>query len=160
MPSDRGDDATTAVGTRTLNLHDNLSYRLSMLNALMGKVTQGIFRPAGLTSPQWKVLSVIYAFGPMPASQIAQWVTLDKAAISRAVHQLLSLGLAKRTVQKSDRRSFDIAVTPKGGNVYGAMAEHMAEIQARLFEGLTKDEASGLFELFDLLEARMTEEIG
>lgn len=159
MRSSCGVDAPTA-NSRTLKLQDNFSYRLSMLNFQMGKVTQGVYRPAGLTSHQWKVLSVLYAVGPMPASQIALWVTFDKAAISRAVHQLRKVGLAERKVRESDRRSLDIGLTRKGRDLYSGMARHMARIQARLFEGIDTEQIETLFNLFNILEARLNEELG
>src|SRR4051794_16385906 len=75
-----------------LALEANLSYRLSILNFLMGKATQRIYTAEGLSSHEWKVLSVLHRFAPMPAFEIAKWVTLDKAAISRAVRQLRDKG--------------------------------------------------------------------
>src|SRR3546814_6312609 len=65
--------------------------RLSMLNFLMVKATARIYTSKNLNAHQWKVLSVLYAHPPMPASDILKWVTLDKAAISRAVQQLQRL---------------------------------------------------------------------
>ena len=159
MRSNCGVDGSTAVRSPTLELQDNLSYRLSILNFLMGKVTQGIHRPAGLTSHQWKVLSVLYAFEPMLASQVERWVTLDKAAISRAVHQLRKLGLAERKVREADRRSLDVVLTRKGRDVYSDMARDMAQIQAKLFKDIDDDRIKSLFNLMNILEARLNEEL-
>jgi len=144
---------------RTLSLQDNFSYRLSMLNFLMGKMTQGIYSPEGLSSHQWKVLSVLYAYGPMPASEIGLWVTFDKAAISRAVHQLRTLGLAERKVREADRRTKDVGLTQRGQDVYAGMARHMAQIQSRLFRGIPKDDVKTLFKLIGLLEKRVNDEL-
>ena len=50
-----------------IRLDRNLSYNLSLLTFLMGKAAFDIYNSRDLTSGQWKVLSVLAAFGPMAA---------------------------------------------------------------------------------------------
>src|SRR5262249_49687342 len=80
-------------------LDTNLSYRLSILHSLLGKLTTGIYTSRGLTTHQWKVMSILYNWPPMPAVRITGLVTLDKAAISRGVAGLLKLKLARRYLE-------------------------------------------------------------
>jgi DNA-binding MarR family transcriptional regulator len=144
----------------TLALESNLSYRLSILNFLMGKATQRIYVAEGLTSHQWKVLSVLHRFAPMPAFEIAKWVTLDKAAISRAVRQLRDKGLASRKLQDSDARTVDIMLTTKGARLYERMTADTAELQKRLFADADPDDTERFFSLIEDVEIRLRSELG
>src|SRR5262245_24675123 len=91
-------------------LDSNLSYRISILHSLLGKLTTGIYASRGLTTHQWKVLSILYNWPPMPAVRITTLVTLDKAAISRGVAGLLSLKFAHRYLDDASGMIF-IALT-------------------------------------------------
>jgi hypothetical protein len=78
---------------------------------------------------QWKVMSVLYGVATMPAFEVAKYVTLDKAAISRAVRQLLELGFAERALRQSDARRIDVSLTRKGRACYARMAAQIARLQ-------------------------------
>ena len=154
-PRSNGAKAQSAA----LLLEANLSYRLSILNFLMGKATQRVYTAEGLTSHQWKVLSVLHRFAPMPAFEIAKWVTLDKAAISRAVRQLRDHGLADRKLQGDDARTVDVLLTAKGARVYQRMTQQTAALQKRLLAGTGAEEAALFFRLFGEIEKRLREEL-
>ncbi len=133
----------------------NLSYRLSILNTLLGKATAEIYGAENLTSHQWKVMSVICNFSPIPASDILRWVTLDKSAISRAVRKLQALGLIERRLSNSDARITHLLPTRKGLNMNKRIAEQITALQSSLF-GSTPDAAvRSLFETFDRLESQL-----
>jgi len=135
-----------------LPLAENLSYRLSMLNFQMVRTTARTYLARGLTAHQWKVLSVLYSFAPMSAAAVTARVTLDKAAVSRAVRQLRELGLVKRDLHSDDARSVDISLTAKGRTLYAAMASEIRQLQDALFAALSAGEAAALFPIIDKLE--------
>jgi DNA-binding MarR family transcriptional regulator len=144
----------------SLKLEDNFSYRLSILNFLMGKATQKIYGAQDLTAPQWKVLSVIDRWGPIPASQISIWVTLDKTAISRAVRQLYDHGLVVWIPHGTDMRSVQILLTPKGRRVYAEMNELVAHLQRRLFANASEERIRMLFAMIGAIEEILRSDLG
>jgi DNA-binding MarR family transcriptional regulator len=150
--------ASTKDDSSRLKFERNLSYRVSMLNFLMGKVTKEIYNAQGLTSHQWKVLSVVDAFAPIPAYEIAKWVTLDKAAISRAVRQLRDLRLVDLRPHATDARIIDIVMTKKGTQTYATMNKHASKLQARLLGGLSAERQALFFSILDEIEARLRPE--
>jgi DNA-binding MarR family transcriptional regulator len=154
----------TAMGQRerriveaeaVLPLNENFSYRLSMLNYLVGQRTAKIYQAEGLTAHQWKVMSVLYGVATMPAFEVAKYVTLDKAAISRAVRQLLELGFAERALRQSDARRIDVSLTRKGRACYARMAVQIARLQETLFAALGEKHKRALFGAIDALEAKL-----
>lgn len=141
-----------------LALSDNLSYRLSILNFLMGRETEKIYVAQGLTMHQWKVLSILNSRAPMPATDIARWVTLDKASISRAVKQLLALDLASRALHPQDARSVEVSLTPKGVRLYRRITARTAALQQRLLGRLPSAHVGILFACIDEIENRLRED--
>jgi DNA-binding MarR family transcriptional regulator len=147
------------AGETPIRLDRNLSYNLSLLTFLMGKASFDIYDSRDLTSGQWKVLSVLAAFGPMAAVDIGKRVTLDKAAISRAVRQLRDLKMASYRSHAVDGRSVEVVLTAKGSRTYRATHTEMMELQARLFEGISKDHQRAFFTTAEKLRARLRTEL-
>lgn len=136
-------------------LRDNLSYRLSIVGFLLGRRTSQLYAAHGLTVQQWKVLSVLYHHAPMPAVEIERWVTLDKAAISRAVAQLLRAGLVERRLRAGDGRTADILLTTAGQAVSDRITTATAALQDSLMQALPPGEQRRFFEALDELEAAL-----
>jgi DNA-binding MarR family transcriptional regulator len=132
-------------------LDSNLSYRISILHSLLGRLTTGIHASRGLTSHQWKVLSILYNWPPMPAVRITNLVTLDKAAISRGIAGLLALKLARRYLDEESGMIL-VALTDPGRAMYRAMAAEMADLQRRLFAKVREPERHSLFSTLDKVE--------
>jgi DNA-binding MarR family transcriptional regulator len=136
-------------------LESILSYRLSRLHFLMGRATATVYADEGLSSHQWKVMSVLYHYAPMSASDIRPWVTFDKSAISHAVQQLLKAGLVERRLHESDGRAIYIELTKKGRQISERMTARVDHIQGILFDSIPAKQLSVLFPLFDKLDARL-----
>jgi DNA-binding MarR family transcriptional regulator len=147
------------TGEPHIRLDRNLSYNLALLTFLMGKASSDIYDSRELTSGQWKVLSVLAAFGPMAAVEIGKRVTLDKAAISRAVRQLRELKLASYRSHAVDGRCLEVILTAKGRRTYQAMNDEMMELQERIFEGVSRDHQRVFFATADKLLTRLRTEL-
>jgi DNA-binding MarR family transcriptional regulator len=142
-------------GPPALDLESNLAYRISMLNFLLGKATARVYGEEGLSSHQWKVLSVLNAYAPMPARAIEKWVTLDKAAISRTVRELLNRGLVERKLNSVDARTIEISLSQPGQALYSRVATQLAALQSHLFENVTKTEQRSIFSALDKVETKL-----
>jgi DNA-binding MarR family transcriptional regulator len=134
---------------------ENLSYRLSMLHFLMGKRIAEVHGAAGLTTHQWKVLSVVCEFAPLLASGVERWVTLDKSAISRAVKALVEKRLVTRRMRLDDARAVDLMPTAAGRACNRRIARQVTELQSALLTRLKKGDEQRLFATFDALEREL-----
>ncbi len=121
----------------------------------MGRATAAVYADEGLSSHQWKVMSVLYHYAPMSASDIRPWVTFDKSAISHAVQQLLKAGLVERRLHESDGRAIYIELTKKGRQISERMTARVDHIQNVLFDTIPARQLAVLFPLFDKLDARL-----
>ncbi len=135
----------------------NLSYRLSMLHFLLGRATFEIHDAEGLTTHQWKVMSVICQFAPIPATSMQAWLTLDKSAISRAVRSLVERGLVERLMHGSDGRAVDLVPTRAGMAVNARIMRHITSLQKSLFASVPASDIDALFRTIDHLERELRE---
>jgi DNA-binding MarR family transcriptional regulator len=138
-----------------LKLDANLAYRLSLLGFIVNKSTAKVYNGFGLSTHEWKIMSVLNAHAPMTGQAITQWVTLDKAAISRAIQLLLKKKLVQRKLTGFDARTVQIEMTARGRNRYGTIARHTAALQAELVQDVSEDDLRTLFKVLRQVEGRV-----
>jgi DNA-binding MarR family transcriptional regulator len=142
---------SSAQSLPTLPMRNILSYRLSVLHALLLKKLSSISSSRSLNMHQWKVLSVLYFWPPITSVGISGVVVLDKAAISRAVGSLVKLKLAERRHDPENNNTV-IVITPAGRKLYAKIQEELEAMQSDVLHGLSAAEKSQLFEILDHIE--------
>lgn len=146
------------AGSLVHNLREVLTYRIPMVDLLLTKVVSSIYsRRAGLTVYQWKVLAAIGTFGPLPAAEIARRATVDKAAVSRSVRQLMEKKLIKRVLRDGNDPVLELLLTPAGQTAFEGIVSELGTLQTRLLQGLDKNGRAALFEGLLVLEDNLRE---
>lgn len=109
-----------------------------------------VFKPFGITLPQFNVLRILRGQYPKPATvNLLIERMLDKTSnASRIIDKLETKGLATRKQCPSDRRSVDILITDAGLELLKKMDAAM-ETQQIGFQNLTEQEAVELNRLLD-----------
>jgi DNA-binding MarR family transcriptional regulator len=84
--------------------------------ALLRRIRRGLADRAVQVHPElnattYMMVSVLEEQGPRRAADLAETFALDKGSVSRAVHQLVELGLIVRTPDPADGRASILAVT-------------------------------------------------
>ena len=81
-----------------------------------------------LNTTSYLLLSALNENGARRAAELAELFALDKGSVSRAVHQLVELGLVERTPDPGDGRASLLSVTSEAvrrlGEVHGQRREH------------------------------------
>ena len=152
-------DAPGQSAAEILRLDDNLAYRLSMVSSLMSKSVARVYSDAGLSPAQWKILNILHDHQPMTAQAIAQRTTLDKAAISRTVQQLLKQGLILRGLASAHTVSIEIRLSAAGHRLYTSLAVDAAKLQARVLDGIDEKSRAVLFEALSKVEQAARREL-
>lgn len=80
------------------------------IGRLLRRIRRGLQERAtqvdpGLSATAYPLLIALVEYGPHRAADLAELFALDKGAVSRAVHQLLELGLIERTPDPQDGRA-------------------------------------------------------
>lgn len=98
------------------------------IGRLVRRIRRGLAERAarvdpGLTASAYPLLVALVELGPHRAADLVDVFALDKGAVSRAVHQLLELGLIERTPDPQDGRASILSATPKATERLAATKE-------------------------------------
>lgn len=91
-------------------------------NYLTGKMSE-VLKQFGMTMQQYNVLRILRGQHPQPASVnlIKERMVEKMSDTSRIVERLRIKGLIQRDLGKTDKRSVDISITPKGIGLLATM---------------------------------------
>ena len=109
-----------------------------------------VFKPFGVTLPQFNVLRILRGQYPKPATvNLLMDRMLDKTSnVSRIIDKLETKGLATRKQCPNDRRSVDILITDEGLELLKKMDAAMENQEIGL-QNLSDSEAKELNRLLD-----------
>jgi DNA-binding MarR family transcriptional regulator len=94
----------------------------------------GVVDGTGVTADEWAVLSVIGLFGPVSPTEVAARLRIPPTTVSRYVAGLVDAGLARRSPNPDDGRSYLLALTPAGTDVAATIVPRMRVALDRLAE--------------------------
>ncbi|SNT75778.1 MarR family winged helix-turn-helix transcriptional regulator [Paracoccus seriniphilus] len=124
----------------TFQLDQFLPYRLSVAAAQVSRRFAAFYEvEAGLSVPEWRVLSHLNHSGAVSVRDINQRVNLDKPAVSRAATRLQEAGLLRKSGHGSDRRLIVLELTDEGRALMVRLGEAAARFQAELLAELGED---------------------
>ncbi|MGZ5805020.1 MAG: MarR family winged helix-turn-helix transcriptional regulator [Xanthobacteraceae bacterium] len=145
---------SSSTGRLRLDLPNFVPYRITTLAALIRRALAGIYSDdPGLNEPEWKVLTALAHFGPLPSGDISHYVTLDRVAVSRALARLIELGFATRGKNPDDGRMFTVDLTARAARLYDRMAAQALEIEEPVLAALEPEEVRELLRLLDKVES-------
>lgn len=131
----------------------NLTYRVILLaNTLNRSASRVLSEGAGMTVPEWRVVSVIGSREGISFNALAQTLDVDKGWISRTLAQLESNGMVVRTPDPTDGRQFTLALTRAGRALHLKGSNISRARQARLESHFSQTELSTLYKLLGRLQ--------
>jgi DNA-binding MarR family transcriptional regulator len=113
-----------------------------------------LLRGAGIGPADFGTLATIAEIGPLSQQQVAEQLSLTGTAVVQIVDRLEADGLAKRGRNPSDRRSYALALTPKGRTALERAQEALEQSNAELADILGGKRQER--ELHDLLKKLLT----
>ncbi|MBQ9909919.1 MAG: MarR family transcriptional regulator, partial [Lachnospiraceae bacterium] len=93
-----------------------------------------------LTGCMHRALSFIASEDGISQDQLAEYISVDKATITRAVYKLEQLGFITREINNKDRRVRILRCTESGDRMMELIREKRAEKRAILFRGIDEDQ--------------------
>ncbi|MEV5829312.1 MarR family transcriptional regulator [Spirillospora sp. NPDC052242] len=121
--------------------------RLGRVSLLLGPAQEQVFTEFGLQRGEFDVLAALrrsgspYALSP---SRLSDLLMLSRAGMTNRLDRLESAGMIERSLDRADRRSFQVRLTDQGyATVDAAMTRHTANV-TDLLAGLTPEEVSTL----------------
>lgn len=136
-----------------LPLQQFLTYRFSRVQAkLNAQATRLLRAQAGITLIQWRIIALIGAAGRSRSSELSRHAALDKGLLSRNLKTLIADGLVTACDDDTDNRAQNLALSPRGRQLYDATLPVMRARQRALRGALDPRELACLYSALDKLE--------
>lgn len=105
-------------------------------NALSRSASSYYLKTFGVGIAEWRVLSILANEPGVAAAHICEVVAMDKAAVSRSLHKLETLGVLNITLSPTDPRRRALSLTASGYDLHDQILSTALEREARLIEGV------------------------
>jgi DNA-binding MarR family transcriptional regulator len=130
-----------------------LLFRLSSVARRVASACADVyFTEFGISVSEWRLMAQIGRFGSISAKDIAEIISMDRVAISRAAAKCLAEGLIREDTHPQDRRSKVLSFTRKGAALYKTIIPRACELANTIEAGLSKAEAKMFRSLLDKVE--------
>ena len=110
-------------------------------------------RPLGIGSGTYSALLELSKEDGQSQEMLAESIGVDKAAMKRAIDDLVARGFVERSTNESDRRAYRITLTRKGMETIPTIFAVARKWEKRITLGLEKDDKAALSVLLEKLAA-------
>jgi len=124
----------------TRSIHQSLGYWTSLAARAMEAEFNKRLARFGITRVSWAVLGAIHYDKKSTPSELAEFLSIDRAAITRLLEKLETQNLINRRRIGEDRRSVSLRLTPKGKALSVELARESETVNAQFAAGLTPED--------------------
>ncbi len=149
VAADRGDRRTR---TGDLWLDNFFPYRLYRASKKLQLRLQTRLRALRMSSTQWRVISVLKAYGALSIGEIVAATLMEQPTISRAVSRLERSGLVARRPSTRDSRMTLISLTGAGLEAFRQVIPAAMRHQELALEGIGRKEIAQLIATLEKIE--------
>jgi DNA-binding MarR family transcriptional regulator len=129
---------------------------LTCTNRITSKIRSRLRENFKTTLPRFDLLAQLERHPEgLKMSELSKRMMVTTGNITGITDQLEAEGLVRREVDKSDRRSFVVKLTPEGRRLFGEMAAVHEGWVIELFEGLSSEEKETLYALLGKLKQHL-----
>jgi len=136
-------------------LRDFLFYRIPVAASYLLRETSrvcGAQKPV-LTTPQWRIISLLANNPSLLASEISRICMLDEVAVSRALSVLARRGFVQRLQNRQDKRAREVSLTLEGWRYYGSVMPVMREQNDLIRNMFSETELAALYKALDRIDS-------
>jgi len=131
------------------NEHQKAEINLIYTFNWISEKSKAFFEVHDITSQQFNILRILRgAHRPLSTMEIRERMLDKMSDTSRIVDRLIKKYLVTKTVNKTDRRLVDIAITKKGEKLLGELDLRSGEMDA-ILKNLSEEDAKKLNRLLD-----------
>jgi DNA-binding MarR family transcriptional regulator len=139
-------------------LDDFLPYQLyRVTNKLNARLLKRL-KKMRINASQWRVLSVLRAYGAMSIGRIVETTLMEQPTTSRVVAQLERLGHVQRRPSERDSRVAEISITAAGLEAFEGIVSAALKHQSLAFENTSAKEIALLVDILQRVENNIAPE--
>lgn len=133
-------DATTSQSS-TLDLLDFFPYQVAVFSHEVSRAIANLYTGEfQLSRQEWRVLAALGQHQQMSAKEIAEYSTLEKMQVSRAINNLVKRALVSREEDQHDRRHIQLRLTQEGQDLYAQLVPRVLSKEQALLSSLSDEE--------------------
>lgn len=129
-----------------------IPYRLYRVTKKLGARLQNRLRTLHISPSQWRVLSVLKAFGDLSIGEIVDATLMEQPTISRVVARLERDGRVKRRLSVRDSRMVLISLTTAGVEAFNKIIPAALRHQDEALHGIGRREIALLVATLEKIE--------
>lgn len=131
---------------------DPVSFLIHRLSRSLMRASMAYYlHEFGLGVPQVQILHAIGSHGPLVSKDIADYIAMNKALVSRSLSELNARGYAENTSDANDARRRVWTLTPKGKEFIAQCRPVNLERRAKLLKVLTEEERAVFVDVLERL---------
>jgi DNA-binding MarR family transcriptional regulator len=155
-PGDSPPGSAGAPEREGFELSGLFGYVLARLSASAAALAEAEAQAvAGLTLPEYRLLAMLTARGPMGVVELQHATRIDKAWVSRTLAKLVAKGLVAASAAPHDARRVAYQATPAGQRTGAQLIERAMQRQQGYFEGFSADEVAQLLAFIGRVQANV-----
>lgn len=139
-------------------LDDFLPYRLYRVTNKLNARLLTRLKKMRINASQWRVLSVLRAYGAMSIGRIVETTLMEQPTTSRVVAQLERLGHVQRRPSDLDSRVAEISITAAGLEAFESIVPAALKHQSLAFENTSPKEIALLVDILKRIEHNIAPE--
>ncbi len=113
-------------------------------------------KPLGLNLTEAMFIEYVNDYGPIIQTEVGRRLGLSRAAVGLIVDRLEAEGLLTRDEHPSDRRAWQLTLTPRGAALCSRIADADEDLRGGLRDGLTEAQARHFIEMTRKVEQNAT----
>lgn len=137
------------------DLTASVGYHLHRVSSGMRRELDTRLLVHGVTSAQWGALVSIGRHNCGTAADLARWMNLDRAGVSRVLRQLERVRLVERRPSASDGRIRTLRLSAKGAALLPKLEAITASVAEDFLAGFSPAERSRLLRLLERLPSNL-----
>lgn len=122
------------------SIHESLGYWTSLFARTIEAEFNRRLSAFGVTRVSWAVLGAVHYDGITTPSDLAKFLGIDRAAVTRLLDKLVAQDLVSRGQKETDRRSISLQVTSKGAALAVELSKESKAVNAQFSNGLNNEE--------------------
>ncbi|MEY4487777.1 MAG: hypothetical protein RIQ79_285 [Verrucomicrobiota bacterium] len=119
--------------------------------------SQRLFRPHGLTAPQYNVLNILAATPDgkgLSQRELGDILVVDRSNVTGLVDRMEKCGWVRRADDAEDRRIYRVELTAKGRKLWARVEPRYAEVVRQVTAGAEQRQMQSALELLADLQAK------
>lgn len=139
-------------GRRIVDYDTYIPYFLAVVNNALSRGASALYlKRFGIGIGEWRVVSILANEPGVAASHIGDVVAMDKAAVSRSLSKLETLGVLKIVISPNDPRRRTISLNSAGYDLHDQILSLALEREKQLIEGTDPDDLEAFLRVMRIM---------